>query len=275
MDDSTRRVTGICLGLLLICAPLAAQSGRAQRTGPTPGAAGITVPGEVALGSLMALGDGYLQQLADSLTLFALTEQARSADWELIRTPLAALADRNVDALVWFARPDGTYWSVQEGLSSGNLSDRTYFAHVLAGETVIGPLVVSKATGRSSAIVAVPIGNEGGAVVGVLGASVYLDQLSARLDNEMAIGEDMIFYSFDATPLIALEWDPQLIFVDPFSLGPEIRTVFEYMLSRDEGTVRYRWANRWRTAMFRRSQVTGWWYVFGVVGGHSAAAGRR
>ena len=274
MHDSTRRVIGICLGSLLICAPLAAQSERAQGPGPTPGAS-IMVADAVALGSLMTLSDGYLQKFGDSFSLFALTDQARSADWERIRPPLAVLAERNVDALVWFALPNGSYWSVQEGPSSGNLSDRPYFPRVLAGETVIGPLVVSKATGRCSAIVAVPVRGEADVVVGVLGASVYLDQLSARLNNEMAVGEDMIFYSFDATPLLALEWDPQLIFVDPLSLGPEIRAVFEYMLSRDEGTIRYRWANRWRTVMFRRSHVTGWWYVFGVVGGHNAAAGPR
>lgn len=269
---ATRRVTAICLGLIVMCAAVTAQPSGTQNPA-NPAAGNIVVPAEVALGSLMTLSDGYLQKFADSFSLFALTEEARSADWELIRTPLAALAARNVDALVWFALPEGNYWSVQQG-ASGNLADRPYFSRVLAGETVIGILVVSRSTGRSSAIVAVPIKSVGGVVVGVLGASVYLDQLSARVDSEMAIGEGMVFYSFDATPLLALEWDPHLIFVDPLSLDPEIRAVFEYMLSRDEGTVRYRWANRWRTAMFRRSQVTGWWYVFGVIAG-AGSEGRR
>jgi methyl-accepting chemotaxis protein len=164
---------------------------------------------------------------------------------------------------------------VQGGQSTGNLLDRPYFFRVLAGETVIGPLVVSKATGRASAIVAVPVRDDKGVIVGVLGASVYLDLLSARLQREMSIGGDMIFYSFDATPLLALEWDSQLILVDPSSLGPGILAVFEYMLARDEGTVRYRWANRWRTAIFRHSPVTGWWYVFGVVSGRSSATPPR
>ena len=260
MYNSMRCV--ICLGLIAICTPVTAQSGRAQN----PAAHAIAVPGEVALASLIALSDGYLQKFADSFSLLALTDDVRSADWQRIHAPLAALAARNVDALVWFALPGGDYWSVQQG-ASGNLADRPYFSRVLAGETVIGDLVVSRSTGRSSAIVAVPVRDVGNIVVGVLGASVYLDQLSARLDHEMAIGEGLIFYSFDATPLLALEWDPDLIFVDPLTLDPEIREVFEYMMSRDEGTVRYRWANRWRTVLFQRSQVTGWWYVVGVISG--------
>lgn len=237
----------------------------------TPGPK-IAVSGRVALASFVALSDSYLQKFADCFTLFAATAEARSADWNVIRTPLAAVAERNVSALVWFALPDGSYWSVQQGQSSGNLSDRDYFPHVLAGETVIGALVVSKATGKASAIVAVPIRGEDNVVVGVLGASIYLDQLSDRLERDMALGENAIFYSFNATPLLALEWDPQLTFVDPFSLGPEIRAAFEYMLAREEGTVRYRFRNQWRTVIFKRSQVTGWWHAFGEVGGNGDAA---
>jgi methyl-accepting chemotaxis protein len=253
----------MCLALMLFGATSGGRPAAAEPT--STGGFAVSVPGEVALGSLTTLTDGYLKKFADDFSLVALTDQARKARWELIREPLAAVAERNVDALVWFALPDGSYWSVQEGQSSENLSDRPYFPHVLAGETVMGALVVSKATGRSSAIVAVPIWGPHHDVVGVLGASIYLDQLSSRLNAEMAIGETLIFYSFDSTPLLALEQDPSLTFVDPLSLGPDIRAVFEYMLARDEGTVQYRWASRWRTVLFRRSPVTGWWYAFGVV----------
>lgn len=272
MSWFTRRAIAGCSGLLLACAPLNAQSQRPDIPGASAGA-GVIVSGEVALHSLMALGDGYLQKFADSLSLLALTDAAHSADWDTIRVPLAAVAERNVDALVWFALPDGSYWSVQEGRSTANLSDRSYFSVALGGDAVIGSLVVSRTTGRPSAIVAIPV-LAGGGVVGVLGASVYLDQLSARLDADLRIGDDAIFYSFDNVPLLALEWDPQLILADPFSLGPDIQAVFEYMLARDEGTIRYRWANQWRTVIFVRSNVTRWWYVFGVVGGRSAATGR-
>ena len=49
------------------------------------------------------------------------------------------------------------------------------------------------------------------ALCGLLGASVYLDQLSTRLRDEMAIHEGMIFYSFDAMPRLALEWAEALL----------------------------------------------------------------
>lgn len=115
------------------------------------------VKGGVALASLMSLSDGHLQKMADSLQLLGLSDVAHSADWEQIEDPLAEVAKRNVPALNWFALPDGSYWSVQHGKENTNLSTRAYFPKVLSGQTVIGDLIVSKATGNAIAIVAVPV----------------------------------------------------------------------------------------------------------------------
>lgn len=225
----------------------------------------FTVDGKVALASLIALSDGHLRKMADDLEELAATPEARSGDWERIKPGLARVAQENVPALNWFALPDGSYWSVQEGRAAGNLSGRAYFPRVLTGRTVLGDLVVSKATGRSVAIVAVPVKRPDGTVAGVLGASVYLDQLSARLEKEMALDHTMIFYSFDATPLIGLDWDPHLIFSDPTKLSPDLARAIDRMLTREEGSTRYPFRGKARTVLFRKSPLTGWWYVFGVI----------
>jgi hypothetical protein len=81
-------------------------------SGPTPA---VTVDGHVALHSLVALSDAHLQKLADAMRMLATTDAARSADWQRIGAPLAEVARMNVPAVNWFALPDGSYWSVQEG----------------------------------------------------------------------------------------------------------------------------------------------------------------
>jgi len=225
----------------------------------------FTVDGKVALASLVSLSDGHLGKLADDLEELAATPEAQSGDWERIKAPLARVGRRNVAALNWFALPDGAYWSVQEGRAASNLLGRAYFPKVLSGKTVIGDLVVSKATGRSVAIVAVPVKRPDKTVAGVLGASVYLDQLSARLEREMALDRTMIFYSFDAAPLIGLDWDPHLIFTDPTRLSPDLSRAIDRMLAQEEGSTHYLFRGRQRTVLFRKSPVTGWWYVFGVI----------
>jgi hypothetical protein len=226
----------------------------------------FTVEGRVALASLMSLSDGHLQQIAGHFQMLATADAVRSADWDRIQPLLASAAELNVRALMWFALPDGSYWSVPGGKAEGNLSERAYWPRAMAGQSVIGDLVASKATGRSSAIVAVPVHNAQGGIVGVLGSSVYLDSLSLRIKRELDLQPDQIFFSVDATPIGALQDDPEQIFLDPYDLGePELEQAIREMLTRTEGVVNYRFRGKARTVLYRRSDVSGWWYAFGRV----------
>lgn len=227
---------------------------------------GAGVSMEIALASLQSLADGHLQKMADSMHVLATSEAARSGDWARINGPYSELAKRNVQALNWFALPDGSYWSLQDGKEPGNLAGRDYFPRVLAGETIVGRLVYSTATGKPVAIVAVPVAGADGSIAGVLGASVYLDALSELLRDEMAIDEGQVFFSFDGAGIVALNWDPDLIFFEPRKSGDEgVTRAFDEMLSARQGRVSYTFRDAERTVVFRHSALTGWWYAFGLV----------
>jgi hypothetical protein len=226
------------------------------------------VEGRVALASLVALSDGHLQQIVGHFEVLASSEAVLSANWEQIRVPLAAVAQRNVPALVWFALPDGSYWSVQAGKAVGNLADRAYWPSLMAGHTVVGDLVASKATGKSSAIVAVPVRGVGPGhpIIGVLGSSVNLDSLSLLIKREIDLQPDQIFFSVDSTPLGALQDDPLQIFLDPYAINePDLERAIREMLATDEGVVNYVFRGKFRTVLYRKSAVSGWWYAFGHV----------
>jgi methyl-accepting chemotaxis protein len=258
------------LGLVAVSGALALGGCRAHTqerpVAVSPRAATFTVDGQVALHSLMALSDAHLQKLADDMRLLAATDAARSADWERIRTPLTAAARMNVPAVNWFALPDGSYWSVQESREAGNLSDRPYWPGLLAGQTVVGDLVISRATGRNTAIVAVPVRGDENAVVGVLGASVHLDSLSARIKQEMDLEPNHLFYSLDTEPLVGLHIDPETIFLHPLEEGdPDVDRAMQEILSHEEGFVSYTFRGKRRDVLYSKSPVTGWWYAFGVV----------
>lgn len=228
---------------------------------PTSAAPQISV--NVGVSSFMSLSDGHLQDMANSLKALAENESVRTGDWEKIRGPLQQVASLNVDAVNWFALPNGDYWTVQQG-AAGNISDRPYFAQLLRGESVLGAPVVSKSTNKNTAIVAVPVYGMDGKIVGALGASVYLDKLSERLRTEMGVTNE-IFYSFNSTPLITLNWDPALIFSDPTQLGPELSSAFNDMLQKNEGIESYSFMGQTRTVAFRKSEITQWWYAFGKI----------
>lgn len=256
---------GLAIGLSAIMMLVAAGQARAEPPPAHESGRVFEIDANVGLSALSAISDGHLLRMADGLRVLALSEQARSGKWSELERPLGEVGKLNVAALNWFAHPDGSYWSVQNGREKGNLSTRAYFPRVLAGKVVIGDLVVSKATGESVAIVAVPVTGRDGSVVGVLGASIYLKALSARLHEEMRLGDDLIFYSFDATPRLAIVWDPSLVFSSPKDLGAEVDRAFTEMMTKDAGVVRYTFHEKRRTVVYRRSTVTGWWYGFGLV----------
>lgn len=227
----------------------------------------FTVDARVALHSLMSLGDAHLQKTVDVMTMLATTDAARSADWERIRGPLVEAARFNVPAVYWFALPDGTYWTPEQGRVPSNLADRPYFSRVLAGRTVMGELVVSRSSNRNTAVVAVPVRGSDSSVAGVLGSSVHLDKLSMLIREEMGGLEDRVFfYAVDAEPLGAVHSDPSMIFTEPMKLGDEgMRRAFTEMLAGREGVVTYRFQGGRRTVVYHKSPVTGWWYALGMV----------
>ncbi len=255
----------LVIGLSSLVALASAHIARAEPPPAHESGRAFEVDANVGLSALTAIADGHLQKMADGLRVLALSEQARSGKWAEIEGPLGELGKLNAAALNWFALPDGSYWSVQNGREKGNLSTREYFPKVLAGNAVLGDLVVSKATSESVVIIAVPVKGRDGAVVGVLGASVYLKPLSDRIREEMRLGDDLIFYSFDATPRLALVWDTSLVFTNPKDLGVEVDRAFTEMMTKDAGVVRYTFHEKRRTVVYRRSTVTGWWYGFGLV----------
>lgn len=227
----------------------------------------FVVDGRVALASLIALSDGHLSQVADHFQLLANSDDGKSADWARISSKLAAVQQANVPGLYWFALSDGSYWSVAQGRATGNLSDRAYWPKLMAGHVVLGDLVTSKSTGKSTAIVAVPVRNATGAVVGAVGSSIYLDSLSLLIRREINLQPNQIFFSVDATPIAALQHDPEQIFSDPYSLNePQLARAIREMLTRDNGVVNYQFRGKGRTVLYQKSPVTGWWYAFGRVG---------
>lgn len=227
----------------------------------------VTVDGRVALHALSALTDAHLQKMADVLALIASTDAVRSAQWERVRVPLADAARLNVPAVLWFALPSGTYWTLAHGRADATLLDRAYFPGAVQGQSVFGELVVSHSTHRNTAIVAVPVRNHEGTVVGVLGSSIHLDSLSALVRDEMGgLDDGLFFFAINDEPIGAIHSDSTLIFTEPMKLGDEgMRRAFEEIVSSQEGTVTYAFRGGTRTVVYRRSPVTGWWYGLGMV----------
>jgi len=223
----------------------------------------------LSLAIMAAETDGQLNSILRPLEVIAVTTEAQSGEWQKIRPLLAVLAAKEPDAVLWYAYPNGTYYTVTDGLASANLKSRSYFPVVLAGNESVGIVVRSYATGKNAAIVAVPV-KDRDTVTGVLGSSVYLDTLTGRLRSELP--GSFVFYAIDTESKFALHSDESQISRNVSTIGTE--TSFGQAIgtigSLDSGTVGYDDGGIHYMARFRSYPVTGWRFV--VAWPQSAAA---
>lgn len=219
----------------------------------------VTLDPAVALGGYTALVDQAFEHVRNGLEILAATENAASGDWRRIKGPLAVLARGTpTSAAVWFMRPDGSYFTVAGGLTAQNLKGRDYFPKLMAGQKIEGNLVVSKSTRKRSAIIAVPVVVKG-RVIGALGVSLAMEKIAAQVENQLRLPPDVMFYALDAQGRIALHRQSKLLFEFAAQLGsPTVAHAVREMLEKRKGIVHYRFQGAQRTAIFKRSEASGW-----------------
>jgi methyl-accepting chemotaxis protein len=253
MDRRVFLASGVLLGL----------SGAASAQ---PAAPPLTTDARVALGAYRTAVEQHLDGVLRTLKTLAATSDAMSGDWPRIHPPLDVFAaNLPTAAAVWFARPDGGYLTAESGRAAGGLSDRDYFPGLMAGADVMGALVISKSTGHRSVVVATPVRRHG-KVIGALGASVRVRQVSELIETGARLTKDIVFYALDPKGRTVIHRNPDLMFQYPSDLGDQtLKAAVATMLSREDGQVDYDYAGSHRVAVFQRSPATGWTFVLAVA----------
>jgi hypothetical protein len=219
------------------------------------------------LNSFAALAEDHMSGVQRDLKVIAATQEAQSGKWENIKPLLMELGKNGIKAgALWFARPDGSYYTTEKDLVNASLRDRPYFPKVMHGEDVAGSLVVSKSTAKRSAVVAVPVKKDG-AIIGALGASLDVEEVSAMINSKMGLPQNIVFYALDQNGQAALHRKANLLFAYPSDMGsPSLKEKAQEMISKPEGVVNYDFQGK-RTVVFKKYPVTGWTFALGQVTG--------
>lgn len=221
--------------------------------------AAFSVDVQLAVQAFEGLVEEHLLGLQHAQRVLAVLPQAASGRWDEVKPMLEALhSDIGTDAATWYMLPDGTYYTTQEGLAAQTLADRAYYPALLAGRAVMGDLVVSKATGHRSIIVATPVMKDG-RMVAAIGISVRARLLSAMVERRIALPPDLSFFALTDQQQTVLHRNPDRIFVAPGDVGgPALAASFAEALSRPQGMLTYTLKGQRMQAAHHRSEVTGW-----------------
>lgn len=248
---------------MLLCAALLLASLSRPLAGAAEPQPGID---QVALGAYRGMVEEHLAGALNTVKALAATQDVQSADWNRMKGALAEVAGRMPDAVtVWFARPDGSYYTIDKGAIVGlNMSDRSYFPPLMAGKDVNDSLVLGRSTGERQIIVATPV-VQGGRIVGAVGVAVSAVKLSKLVDQQLNLPVNMVFYALDARGQTALHRDPALIFQFPAEIGdPSLAAAVREMLAAPEGEVHYSFRGVAKTAYFQKSTIMDWVFAIGV-----------
>ena len=220
------------------------------------------------LNGYAAYAEEHIAGTLRGLKLLSFTEEVKSGKWAEMKGLLARFDKTEISAAaVWFARPDGSYYTAGDGLAAHTIADRPYFPDLMAGKDVVGYLVISKSTGARSFVIAIPVKNNNGKVVGALGVSVSAEDMSKMIGEKLGLPENMLFYALDREGQVSLHPNSSLLHVFPSDLGsPSLNEAIKEMLSKPEGGVSYEFRGR-KNVVFKRSRLTGWTYAIGVVTG--------
>ncbi len=219
------------------------------------------------LNSFAAVAEDYMMDVHRDLKVIAVTQEAKSGKWENIKPLLEELSKNGIKAAaLWFMRPDGSYYTTEKGLMNATLRDRSYFPKLVKGEDVNASLVISKSTGKRSAVFAAPV-KKNGAIIGAIGASLDMEEISQMINTKMNLPQNIIFYALDQKGQAALHRKAELLFAYPSDMGsPSLKEIAQEMLSKPEGVVRYDF-NGERVVVFRKYADTGWTYAVGQITG--------
>jgi hypothetical protein len=247
----------VCAALLLCVSP-----GKSFADGAN---GAFNMDARVGLNAFRGLVEEHLAGVLNGLRALAATQDVMSGDWQRVKGPLGQFSkDAPNDAAMWFARPDGSYFTVAADLTSQNLKDREYFPSLMAGKDVNNSLVISKSTGERSVIIATPVIKDE-QVVGALGASISVDKLAKLIDDKLLLPKDVIFYALDAHGQAALHREKSLMFQFPSDIGDDsLKAAVRKMLTEPEGVDRYTFKGTQRTVIFEKSPATGWVFAFGL-----------
>lgn len=240
----------------------------AEDRSPVPDQSGTDAASlRVLLNSFSALGEGHVESVLNGLRLISATKEAQSGEWENMKTVLAEFGRSGIKAeAVWFVLPDGSFYTVEKGLTGLNLNDRLYFPRLMAGEEITGELVLGKSTGKRTAVVAVPV-RENGKIIGAIGTSLSVEDISRMIDEKMGLPDNIIFYALDKNGQTSLHRVSALLFGYPSDMGSKsLAKTIEEMLAKPEGVVTYDFYGE-RQVFFKRSPLTGWVFAIGIVTG--------
>jgi len=206
--------------------------------------------------------DVRIGEFLSVLQSLSFTDEARSGKWKKLKPFLVEREKAEPNGRIWYVLPDGSYsyYTTVDDLTSKNLKNRSYFPGLIAGNTTLGTVVVSKSTCKTVAIAGAPIIKKD-TVKGALGTSIYLQNINVEVQNAFPLQSDQMFFAVTDDGTIALHSDDSWIGQQVSSMSSNIKTILE----KNSGECDFTFEGKDWHAVWTTAPKTGWFVVIADV----------
>ncbi|MDP8241524.1 MAG: transporter substrate-binding domain-containing protein [Candidatus Celaenobacter antarcticus] len=187
------------------------------------------------------------------LQALSFTDEARCGKWGKMKPLLVERENAEQAGRIWYLLPDGSYYTTVDDLTSKNLKSRSYFPGLIAGNPVLGSVVVSKSTGKPVAVVAAPI-IKNDKVEGALGTSIYMQNINDEVRNTFPLQSNQVFFAMANDGIIALHSDDEWIGQQIGNISSELKV----NLDKNSGECNFTFEGKDWHAVWTTAPKTGW-----------------
>ncbi|MCT4606273.1 MAG: methyl-accepting chemotaxis protein [Marinisporobacter sp.] len=143
--------------------------------------------------------------------------------------------------------------------SGGDISGRSYFPKVMAGQTVASEPVISKATGNPITVIAAPIKEDNGNIIGLIGGTVDLSHITSIVNAEK-LGEKGYAYMINREGLLMAHPNNEFILKENYlnSADQEVVEMTKEMINGQKDVKHYEYNGDKKIAAYEPLKSTGW-----------------
>lgn len=188
---------------------------------------------------------GWFSGKINEITIYANTLVVKTMDWNTIEPYLRNEISTKLDLYdhIFIADIEGNY-NTTLMRNAGNVSDRAYFSQVLEGKTIVSEPVISKTTGNQISVIAVPIKDSDGKVVGLIGGALNLVKLNKLVEISNINLSDSYSYIIDKDGMVITYPDKAYIMQQNISIksnliGDSLVSASQKILENDKGFIQY------------------------------------
>ncbi|OLS02366.1 methyl-accepting chemotaxis protein [Tissierella creatinophila] len=171
---------------------------------------------------------------------------------------------KDIYDVFFIADLNGDYISTRDTNNVGNIKDRDYFKEVLKGETVLSNVVNSKTTGKPISVIASPIKDHSGKIVGVLAGSLDLNKLSSIIEEFSSVKEERYSFIIDNEGLVLAHPNKDIVMKENISIksnevGEDLVKASKEILNGDNNFVSYSQKGTTINAYYNKIEISNGW----------------